>query len=196
MEIWCMFVWCSLMQQQQQRSTGLTSVALSDEELMSVQQQQTPQQQQIQQQSSVPSYGDYAGFDAASLGQMSTATVSAVDQPDTSRIDELVVPLSTTTAIMSSMSALEQTASSLIYMDPDTSYATSMKDTRSLLNEQTNVCKVRHLSSLILACLKMWSWLSLKIHIRSFHGFHYRLLLWCSDCSGNTLDSINVVTLR
>jgi len=130
-----------MQQQQQQRSTGLT---LSDEELMVVQQQQSQQQQQqIQQQSVVPSYADYATFDAASLGQMSTATVSGVDQADTSHIDELVAPLSTTTAIMSSVTALEQTASSLMYMDPDTSYATSMKDTRGLLNEHTNVCKVR-----------------------------------------------------
>jgi len=125
-------------QQQQQRSAGLTSVSLTDEELLVVQQQQSQQQP-----SSVPSYGDYASFDAASLGQMATATVSAVEEV-TSRIDELVVPLSTTTAaIMSSVTALEQTASSLIYMDPDTSYATAMKDSRGLLNEQTNVCKVR-----------------------------------------------------
>ena len=46
----------------------MASVALSDEELMAVQQQQPPQQP------AVPSYGDYAGFDAASLGQISTAT--------------------------------------------------------------------------------------------------------------------------
>ena len=131
-------------QQQQQRSTGLT---LSDEELMVVQQQQNQQQQQIQQQTVVPSYADYATFDAASLGQMSTATVSAVDQTDTSHIDELVAPLSTTAAIMSSVTALEQTASSLMYMDPDTSYATAMKDTRGLLNEQTNVCKVSDLAT-------------------------------------------------
>ena len=48
----------------------MASVALSDEELMAVQQQQ----QQPPQQPAVPSYGDYAGFDAASLGQISTAT--------------------------------------------------------------------------------------------------------------------------
>jgi len=129
--------------QQQQRSTGLTSVALTDEELMVVQQQQNQQQQIQQQQSSVPSYSDYSSFDAASLGQMQTTSV--VDQPDTSsNIDELGVPLSTTAAIMSSVSALEPAASSLMYMDPDTSYATSMKDTRGLLNEQTNICKARH----------------------------------------------------
>jgi len=51
----------------QQHSSGMASVALSDEELMAVQ-QQPPQQP------AVPSYGDYAGFDAASLGQISTAT--------------------------------------------------------------------------------------------------------------------------
>jgi len=123
------------MQQQQQRSAGLTSVALSEEELMVVQQQQSQHQPQIQQQGSVPSYGDYAG-----LGQIS-AVSSAIDQPDTSRMDKLV--MSTTTAIISSVSVLEHTASSLMYMDPDTSYATSIKDTRGLLNEQTNVCKVR-----------------------------------------------------
>jgi len=131
----------------QQHSGGMTSVALSDEDLMVVQQQQT-QQQQMQQQSSVPSYGDYAGFDAASLGQMSTSAVSAVAESDASHIDELGVPLSTAAAIMSSVSALDQTASSLIYMDPDASYTTSMKDSRGLLNEQTNVCKVRHSSRL------------------------------------------------
>ena len=136
-----------MQQQQQQRTGGLTSVTLTDDELMSVQQQQTQQQQQMQPSTAVPSYTDYTAFDAASLGQMSSATVSAVAEPDTSRMDELVVPALTTTpavaAIMSSVSALEQTASSLIYMDPDTSsYATSMKDSRVLLNEQTNVCKV------------------------------------------------------
>jgi len=125
----------------QQHSSVMTSVALSDEELMVVQQQQTQQQLQ-QQQPSVPSYGDYAGFDAASLGQMSTATVSAVDDSNASHIDELGVPQSTTAAIMSSVSVMEQTASSLMYMDPDSSYTTSMKDSRGLLNEQTNVCKV------------------------------------------------------
>jgi len=87
--------------------------------------------------------------------QVSTATVSAVEADtsriDVSRIDDLVVSLSTTTqTIMSSVTALEHTGSSLIYMDPDaTSYATSMKDSRGLLNEQTNVCKVGHPISLL-----------------------------------------------
>ena len=135
-----------MQQQQQQCAAGLTSVAPTDEELMVVQQQQA-QQQQLQQQASVPSYSDYAAsFDAVSLGQMPTATVSAVE-PDTSRIDELVAPLSTTTAIMSSVTALEQSA---IYMDSDASYAVSMKDSRGLLNEQTNVCKVRCSCSLLI----------------------------------------------
>jgi len=117
--------------------------------MVAQQQQSQQQQQQMPQQPSVPSYGDYASFDAAGLGQMTTATVSAVDDVShTSHIDELV-PLSTTAAaaaaIMSSVSAaLEPTASNLIYMDPDASYSTSMKDSRSLLNEQTNVCKVRY----------------------------------------------------
>jgi len=131
------------MQQQasQQRSTVMTSVSLSDKELMVIQQQQQTQQQQ--QSVTMPSYSDYAGFDAAAgLGQ--TATVSAVDEPEASHIDELVVPLSTTTATaVAMMSSVEPAASSLMYMDPDTSYATSLKDSRGLLNEQTNVCKVR-----------------------------------------------------
>jgi len=128
----------------QQHSSVMTSVALSDDELMVAQQQQSQQPPPMppQQPAGVPSYSDYAGFDAASLGQ----TASAVDESHTSHIDELV-PLSTTAAaaaaIMSSVAALEPTASSLIYMDPDSSYTTSMKDSRSLLNEQTNVCKVR-----------------------------------------------------
>jgi len=138
------------MQQQasQQRSTVMTSVSLSDKELMVIQQQQQTHQQQ-QQSVTMPSYSDYAGFDAATaagLGQ--TATVSAVDEPEASHIDELVVPLSTTTATAAAMmSSVEPAASSLMYMDPDTSYATSLKDSRGLLNEQTNVCKVRRMSS-------------------------------------------------
>jgi len=97
-------------------------------------------------------------------GQMSTATVSVVDQPDTSRIDELVAPLSTTTAIMSaSVTALDNSGApgSLMYMDhTDTSYATSMKDTRTgLLNEQTNVCKVGHfcLSAILMPLLPSYA---------------------------------------
>ena len=183
MEIWCMLMWYSLMQQQQ-RSTGLTSVALSDEELMAVQQQQTQQQpQQIQ--SSVPSYGDYSTFDTASLGQISTATVSVVDQPDTSHIDELVVPLSTTTAIMSSVSALEQTASSLMYMDPDVSYATSMKDTRGLLNEQTNVCKVRYW------CLQL-----LVVWIRNRKYHHLMLEQTVIHVAFTAIDDAYIVTVK
>ena len=71
-------------------------------------------------------------------------SVSAVDESDVGHMDELGVPLSTTGVIMSSVAALEQPVSSLMYIDPESSYTTSMKDSRVLLNEQTNICKVRH----------------------------------------------------
>ena len=130
---------------QQQRTSSLSGVSISEDVVAAVvsAHQQMQQQQQQQQQDYSNAYGSLvndsvAGDDVNMV--MTSADMHCRTQTEQDCIDEIVA--SSSTGMVSLQVMGSQPPTSLIYVHQDGTYSSSKDGARNLLNEQPNVCKV------------------------------------------------------
>jgi hypothetical protein len=139
---------------QQRTAAMLQNVPMTDEMMTAAQQQQQQQMQQQLQHQQQQSFTDYNDFvesvnlasTASDLQQLQQQCQQDVNMDYTSASSATggcagMIGGSVSMPSYSTVSGLDQSGG-LVYLDADGSYA-AMKDSRTLLQEQTNVCKVR-----------------------------------------------------
>jgi hypothetical protein len=110
-----------------------------------------PVQQQTVVQQSLPSYSGYTSYvDAVSTG----VVIGTADNMTLHHQGTVDVGCIDGCSGVSVGTVLDQSSlQSLVYIDSVPSYATSSKEARNLLGEQTNVCKVTNSNSIIRSAL-------------------------------------------